>query len=259
MGDYIGKICPFCKTEITAEDAVMVCPACGIAHHQGCWNDNKGCTTFGCSEQHYEEQGTNPTAVCSNCGATLGDGQEFCPSCGTAKGPFCANCGQKTDFVIEESVSSAINTFNASVQKSAVTPDQKKKFMVIGGIAVALIIILVLIFSGGTKDFNDMFPQYRNMSWCDIASDGSYMKIDTNPYNEDSDDFDSYYYKTYFTPANDAVDEVNRVLGFSEALSEKMNTTTWSQGKQYESNGKYDVSWTYHPDKGLEVMYEIAD
>lgn len=38
---------------------------------------------------------------------------------------------------------------------------------------------------------------------------------------------------------------------------EKMNTTTWSQGRQMDSNDKYIVTYTYHPDKGLEVMYEF--
>ena len=85
MENYIGKICPFCKTEITEADAVKVCPACGIPHHEGCWNENHGCTTFGCSEQHYEAQHTNPTDVCTNCGSPLGDGQAFCPKCGTPK------------------------------------------------------------------------------------------------------------------------------------------------------------------------------
>lgn len=85
MENYIGKICPFCKTEIKEEDAIKVCPACGLPHHEACWEENKGCTTFGCSEQHYEAQGTNPTDVCPNCGTPLGDGQAFCPKCGTPK------------------------------------------------------------------------------------------------------------------------------------------------------------------------------
>ena len=85
MENYVGKICPFCKTAITAEDEVMVCPSCATPHHKACWDENKGCTTFGCSEQHYVAQGTNPTDVCKKCGAALGDGQDFCPKCGTPK------------------------------------------------------------------------------------------------------------------------------------------------------------------------------
>lgn len=142
MGEYVGKICPFCKTEIKEEDEVKVCPECGIPHHAACWEENKGCTTFGCKEQHYEEQHTNPTDVCAKCGAPLGDGQDFCPKCGTPKNApkknvcgkcgaelqegqeFCPKCGQKADLAVDAGVSSAINQFNAGVQK---TSEKKKK------------------------------------------------------------------------------------------------------------------------------------
>ena len=152
MENYIGKICPFCKTEITAEDTVKVCPACGIPHHEGCWEENKGCTTFGCSEQHYEAQGTNPTEVCANCGATLGDGQAFCAKCGAPKGApkknvcancgtdlqegqeFCPKCGQKAGLAVDTAVNSAISQFNAGVEK------KKKKSK-----ALPIIIAVVLV------------------------------------------------------------------------------------------------------------------
>ena len=55
MDEYVGKICPYCKTEIKEGEDVKVCPECGIPHHAACWEENKGCTTFGCKEQHYEE------------------------------------------------------------------------------------------------------------------------------------------------------------------------------------------------------------
>ena len=135
MENYVGKVCPYCKTEIKEDESVKVCDACGIAHHEACWEENKGCTTFGCSEQHYEEQGTNPTDVCKNCGAPLGDGQAFCAQCGTAKVEekknvcgkcgailqegqgFCPQCGQKADLAVDANVNSAISMFNATVEK----------------------------------------------------------------------------------------------------------------------------------------------
>ena len=46
-------------------------------------------------------------------------------------------------------------------------------------------------------------------------------------------------------------------VGFSSALFEKMCETTWIQGRQTESNEQFTVSWTFHSDKGLEVMYEV--
>ena len=163
MENYVGKVCPFCKTEIKAGDAVKVCPACNIPHHEGCWEENKGCTTFGCSEQHYEAQGTNPTAVCSNCGATLGDGQDFCPKCGTPKNApprnicgkcgaelqegqaFCPKCGQRAGLMVDAGVNSAISQFNASVEKK-----KKKKALlpIILGVVGVIAVVLVLLLKG---------------------------------------------------------------------------------------------------------------
>lgn len=276
MEETTGKICPFCKTEIKEGDAVKMCPECGIPHHEACWEENKGCTTFGCSQQHYEEQHTNPTDVCQNCGAPLGDGQEFCPKCGTPKNApkknvcgkcgaelqdgqnFCPKCGQKADLQIDASVTSAISQFNAGVGKD--NNKKKKTPLIIGiiaGVAVLAVILIAVLSGGGKKDFTDMYGDMASNSWCTIASDGSYMRLDTNPRDKDSDDLTWSDYESYVLPANDAIERINKELGFSDALMEKMNTTTWSQGKQTDSNDKYTVTWTYHPDKGLEVMYEF--
>jgi RNA polymerase subunit RPABC4/transcription elongation factor Spt4 len=157
MENFIGKICPFCKTQIEEGDALKVCPACGIPHHEGCWEENKGCTTFGCSEQHYEIQGTNPTDVCKNCGATLGDGQAFCPKCGTPKQAvqakickrcqaeltdeqeFCPKCGQKYDG-FDSTINPAIQQFNDTVGK------KKKKSKVL---PIVLAIVIAVAGIGG--------------------------------------------------------------------------------------------------------------
>ena len=165
MEDYIGKVCPFCKTDIKEGEAVKVCPACGVPHHASCWEENKGCTTFGCSEQHNETQEAAPTDVCSNCGATLGDDQLFCPKCGTPKAEvkknvcskcgaelqegqeFCSKCGQKVGLVVDTGVNSAGSQFNAGVNKA----NEKKKPIIIGVVAI---VIAVIVFSflkfGGT-------------------------------------------------------------------------------------------------------------
>ena len=133
MENFIGKTCPFCKTKIKEGEEIKVCPSCDIPHHIECWNENKGCTTFGCSEQNYEAQGTNPTDVCDKCGNPLGDGQAFCPKCGTPKisrqticgkcgaplregQEFCSKCGQKAGVFVDPNVSAAINQFNAQIK-----------------------------------------------------------------------------------------------------------------------------------------------
>ena len=344
MENYIGKVCPFCKTEIKEGDSVKVCPACNIPHHEGCWEENKGCTTFGCSEQHYEAQGTNPTAVCSNCGSTLGDGQEFCPKCGTPKNApkknvcgkcgaelqdgqeFCPKCGQKVGLAVDAGVNSAINQFNAGVQKK----NKKKAILpiILGAVAVvvvALIIILkgpaveeivlskssielkagdstsvsytitpdkagdaevtwkssnesvatvtsngkitgkgdgsctITVTAGGKTDtltvtvktgpdFQKIFKECElDKSYATVASDGSYLSIDTNP--KDKDDYTDYaaYLSLYL---------INEKLGLPDSLMEDMGHTSSLDGKQTETFEDVTVTWKYHPDRGLEVTYK---
>ena len=48
MNEYVGKICPYCKTELKENDDIVVCSICDMPHHKDCWIENQGCTTFGC-------------------------------------------------------------------------------------------------------------------------------------------------------------------------------------------------------------------
>lgn len=191
MSEYVGKICPFCKTEIREEEVVKVCPECDIPHHEGCWKENGGCTTFGCPEQHYEEPQViaqpvaqsapqvAPANACTNCGEILGEGQAFCPKCGTARvvlqknfcskcgaelkegQGFCAICGQKAGFAPENSVTSAINQFNAGVEKKK----QKSKTLPIIIAAVLAVAVAIGVFVSGamkTKKAEEAKKQYIN-------------------------------------------------------------------------------------------------
>lgn len=181
--------------------------------------------------------------VCAYCGAVL-----------ASDAMFCAKCGQKVLSSVDPT-DDKINQFNANVAKSA---KKKKLIPIIAAVVVIAVVLIVVLVTGGIgpKNFKDMYPELENEVWCTIASDGSYLKIDSNPFDFDSDDYPSLAHM-YASDADNMVEKINKDLGFSSALMEKMNTTTWSQGRQTDSNSKYRVTWTYHPDKGLEVMYEM--
>ena len=83
--------------------------------------------------------------------------------------------------------------------------------------------------------------------YCKVALDGSYLSIDTNP-----SDIDDYYSET----ATRYVEKANEELGFSAVLYNKMSRTRALDGTQKDENDKVKVSWTYHPNRGLEVIYE---
>ena len=105
-------------------------------------------------------------------------------------------------------------------------------------------------------DFKELFGKKTPANYFSISSDGKTMKIDSNPTEKDSDDFTWTDYTTMLE-ASDMVKEVNEKLGFSSGLIERMNSTTALQGMLSQETEHYSVSWTYHPNHGLEVFYEI--
>lgn len=173
MENYVGKICPFCKTEITENDTVKVCPSCETPHHEACWNENRGCTTFGCAEKYNEEQTTDTVQeqpadvqpdviVCANCSTPFADGQQFCANCGSPRPvpapaknfcgkcgneltpgqEFCPMCGHRAGLTMDADVTSAINQFNAGVEKTNEARKKKPMKIVIAIVAAVLAIIL---------------------------------------------------------------------------------------------------------------------
>jgi len=84
MMDFVGKICPYCKQELGAYDNVVVCTSCKMPHHKECWEESRGCTTFGCmgsakSAQDYE---FNKPIYCIKCGTPNNNTDRFCVNCG---------------------------------------------------------------------------------------------------------------------------------------------------------------------------------
>lgn len=86
----------------------------------------------------------------------------------------------------------------------------------------------------------------------EVGSDGSYLSADTNVF--DLDDFNN---KSIWN----SIKAMNRKLGLPSSLDNDMESTTALMGKQsrtFESAG-VEVFWTYHPDKGMEVTYQLLD
>lgn len=204
MENYISKTCPYCKTEIKEGEEIKVCPACGIPHHVGCWEENKGCTTFGCSEQHYEVQGTNPTEVCNKCGAPLGDGQAFCPKCGTPKisrqtncgkcgapltsgQEFCARCGQKVGVIVDGNLNANINLYNAAINQN-----KKKKGKT--PIIISVILAVCLLIGGGyfgikEQQKNQLHEHLQSAKWWSYDEDTK-LYLD---FSEDEIEYSGYF------------------------------------------------------------------
>lgn len=180
------------------------------------------------------EPAGNEPVFCSKCGAEMPAGSLF-----------CSKCGQKIISAEEGELANKISQFNAGIDKSAKI---KKLLPVIIAAAVIIVIGIVLLSGGGGggKDFRKLYADIADKSWCTIASDGSYMKIDTNPYDVD----DYTIYEAYLK-----IKQINKDLGFSAVVTDDMASTRAVDGRQSAESQKATVTWRYHPDNGLEVTY----
>lgn len=98
MNEYIGKTCPYCKTEFKEGDDIVVCSSCDMPHHKGCWVENQGCTTFGCMGTIKAADGTSTTVTATEISYedTPSSAQVFCARCGAqnlSSSAFCGKCG----------------------------------------------------------------------------------------------------------------------------------------------------------------------
>lgn len=109
--DYVGKVCPYCKDVFGKNDDVVICETCHVIHHKKCWEENQGCTSFGCSgtcqsvhgepmaqvsreEKKEEKKVENEEKTPPEQRREPSDG--YCPSCGAPREPeqrFCQYCG----------------------------------------------------------------------------------------------------------------------------------------------------------------------
>lgn len=102
-------------------------------------------------------------------------------------------------------------------------------------------------------DFKALYDGLSNKYGWSLGADNSYLQADTNVF--DLDNYSS-------TDTIYAIKDMNKKLGLPDSLFNDMCQTTWSMGKQVETYNSIGitVTWTYHPDKGMEVTYKlIAD
>ena len=131
----------------------------------------------------------------------------------------------------------------------------KKKLAIIAAAVVAVIAIAIILF------VPSKFEKVRR-ECVDIArkvtGSGDYFMIDTFP--DEYEDYDETFQALLLPDAQKyalaAIRYANDELGFNGSVYSQMMNTTALMGRQHAENGKYRVSWTYHPDDGLEVTYE---
>ncbi len=88
-----------------------------------------------------------------------------------------------------------------------------------------------------------------DINFATLSLDRSSLVIDTNP--EDK------VWNNYEDKALEAIVLTNDFLNLPASVTEKMSSTRALDGMQSQNCGDFTVSWTYHPDNGLKVIYEV--
>lgn len=186
------------------------------------------------------QQGTS-ASFCRNCGQALAAGDAFCPKCGTPRG------------VAGATPQPAAAPVNAAVAQPVKAKKKKTLATIVAVLALVTIVVGVVAVNVKPKgpDFQALYDEYCSSPWAKVASDGSYLAIDTNPSDRKADS------NIYILEADQAIKDINKALGFDESLYERMGRTNALAGMQSETDNGVRVSWDYNTNDGLEVTYSL--
>lgn len=197
---------------------------------------------------------------CIFCGAEITENAKYCAICGREQ-LIQKNSAPEQKPVMSEQTTDANNTQSAPYINTpgafgtgapSVAQSHKKlstKVKAIIGAAAGTVIVLLIVILALTSDskLESVYDKYCNPMWASITEDGTTLTIDTNPYDiEDEISFE----------AISAIEAINKDLGLGDGVFEKMKTTRAMDGMQSVTKKGYIVTWIYHPEKGLEVIYE---
>ena len=88
-----SKICGICLSTLEADEKSATCSTCGASYHADCWEENKGCAVYGCSESPHVELRSSVEIPVS----FWGQENKPCPSCRReilAAATRCRFCGE---------------------------------------------------------------------------------------------------------------------------------------------------------------------
>jgi hypothetical protein len=134
------------------------------------------------------------------------------------------------------------------------TLDKKQIRIIAIAAAAVVLILLVILVPSKFERVKDKCVHIAGM----VSGSGDYFTIDTSPdiYNNMDSAVRAILLRDAQDKALEAIKYANDELGFNGSVYSQMMNTTALMGRQSADNGKYRVSWTYHPDDGLEVTYE---
>ena len=171
-------------------------------------------------------------------------------------------CVQATDSVQETAVNNE-GCFQNDVQldrsgmeisdKPKTKFTKKNKIILIASLVAVIGIAFVLLYKPKFERVKDEAVHIAGMA----QTGKGYFALDTYPdiYEDSDESWVSLLLPGIQSDTLEAIKYVNEELGFGGYVYSEMMETTALMGRQRAENDKYEVSWSYHPDSGLEVTY----
>lgn len=145
--------CPYCQSNIKSDNEVQYCSECGIPHHKECWEENGGCTAYGCGQNPLTEKN-----IVNVGNLTIEQISELKPEetlpeynyCIHCRGKietgsvYCKHCGSKVTAHVSESHSREFLKEYESRYKSKLRK-RRIKYTVITSVIAVIALILILV------------------------------------------------------------------------------------------------------------------
>lgn len=171
--------------------------------------------------------------TCPKCNKELSDGTKFCDSCGAKifETIFCPNCGQQTstEFAFCHSCGASIAEKPAEEQPVAAPTKKKKlprKAIMFGGIGVAVVAVLILvisIFSGGSGKADNNYALYLKDSeifFTDLKKDSEAWQLTSRLVDSDDVDDDDLANAGYYLGLYTYMSEDGKYIFFPDKVGD---------------------------------------
>ncbi len=224
-----NKTCPYCQSKIKTGADFLVCSHCGTPHHKECWNENNGCTTYGCinnpqTEKKIEvpsedignstidsirESLNTASAVnqiqCPNCKSDIETGSTFCKYCGF-------NIREKVlpkDVTEKKEADEELKKFEEEYKKRYKDKirGKRRRFLLTAASFVILISAAAFLFYTSVTKLNEYF-----------SSDEYKIKNTVTNWREAWEDEDLEKYKSYLTGDYEYYGKDGKKIGYREKL-----------------------------------------
>jgi predicted RNA-binding Zn-ribbon protein involved in translation (DUF1610 family) len=172
--DQAGQLCSICQTTLIAGEVVLACPSCGLPFHAECWDENRGCSAYGCQCAPKTVKSDAPDAAALS---NAWGGEKPCPNCGKTikanalKCRFCGSAFETRDVIARDEFARREyegTEYNAARNKAVIL------FLLSAAACLApigLILNLVLIYNGQLwgMEFKRMPAALKAVIYCAAA------------------------------------------------------------------------------------------